>query len=137
MRVDAKKNLQKVAGELLKDPLATRDSIAERTGLSQGNVSDKLTKIDDGARLKKNDAIIRIAKADLEHLEIIQGIELDHLQEYADKANKGEFFKPNDLHSLSSIAEKKQKRYTIMMGENTDDKGGEKAIPILGGITNV
>ena len=127
LRSDAKKNLKKVAIELMKDPLATRDQIAERTGLSQGNVSDKLTKVDANLVIEKNTNVIRIAKRDLEHLEMIQLIEGDHINEYAEQANKGEFFKPGDLNQLSSIAEKKQKRYTIMMGANTNEDGSAKS----------
>ncbi len=126
MRTDAKKNLKKVATAIAKDPLATRDEIAKKTGLSQGNVSDKLTKVDEGLKIDKTDDVIRIAKTDLRHLEMIQGIEVDHIKEYADRANKGKYFKPGDLHALSSIAEKKQKRYSILMGENTGKEGEEK-----------
>lgn len=126
MRKDAKKNLEKVAKELLIDPLRTQREIAKNTGQSLGSVNDKVNKLEQSGVIEKSTDVIRIAKADLEHLEMIQGIELDHLKEYANKANKGEFFKPSDLHSLSSIAEKKQKRYSTLMGENTDDKGGEK-----------
>lgn len=131
MRSDAKRNLKKVATELAKDPLATRDSIAKKTGLSQGNVSDKLTKVDESLKIDKTDDVIRIAKADLKHLELIQGIELDHLINYADRANKEEFFKPTDLKAISDIAEKKQKRYSILMGSKTDDNGGEKEIKVV------
>lgn len=130
MRTDAKKNLKKVAREVLKDPDKTMQEIADKTGQSVGSVHDKLKKLENDNVIEKNSDIIRIAKADLEHLEMIQGIELDHLSEYAQKANKGEFFKPNDLHSLSSIAEKKQKRYSILMGENTGGEGEEKEFTI-------
>ena len=38
---------------------------------------------------------------------------------------------------INSIKTSSVKIYSSLQGANTDDKGGEKAIPILGGITNV
>jgi len=128
MRVDAKRNLNKVAAELLKDPLQTRDQIAEKTGLSQGNVSDKLTKVDN---VNKDTDIIEIAKTDKEHLKLIQKLEGLTVESYLkDAEEEKKIMKPSDIEAVSRIGERKQKRYSILIGDGTDDKGGDKYIDL-------
>jgi len=131
MRKDAKKNLKDVAKIAIKNPDIKPSEVVEQTGLSRASAYNKLDELRQGGVIEKSSDVIRIAKIDLEHLEQIQGIEGDHIAEYANKANKGEFFKPSDLESLNRIGERKQKRYSMLMGENTDKKGAEKVNPEL------
>ena len=121
MRVDAKKNLQKVATELIKDPLQSGRDIADKTGICKSTVYSKL---DEVGRIDKNDAIIKIAEHDLEDLKLIQALERSSIKKYED-------LKPSDLNAVSMIGERKQKRYSILMGETTDDKGGDKHVIYL------
>lgn len=119
MRTDAKKNLKKVATEVLKDPLASRDEIARRTGLSQGNVSDKLTKIDEN--IDRTSTVVRIADKDLTLVEMAQLKAEEWLQELRE-------VKREDVNTANQVARESQKRYSVLMGKNTDDQGGEERI---------
>lgn len=131
IRADSRQNLKKVSKFVLRDPDLKQQEIADQAGISVGTVNAKLKELEKGGIIEKTEGVIRIAKTDLEHLEMIQGIEGAHISEYAHKANSGEFFKPGELNQLSSIAEKKQKRYSLLMGANTNPDGSEKPLTDL------
>lgn len=116
MRTDARRNLKKVATEVMKDPLASRDKIAERTGLSQGNVSDKLTKLD--GRLDRTATVIAIEETDLEIVTLAQSINLERLRDEEERKK----IKAMDVAQIAKIS---QERYSKFAGANTDNEGGE------------
>ena len=126
MRVDAKKNLAKVAGELIKDPLQTQRELAEKTDIGLGTTNRAVSELEQSGTIDKDESIIRIAKNDLEDLDIIQQIERKTVTHYSNQADNGEYFKPSDLNAVSQIGERKQKRYSILMGDVTDKGGGDK-----------
>jgi len=124
MRADTKKNQTKVAKELAKDPLLSERQIAKKTGIGNGTVHRAKKELERSGAIEKNDNIIRIASRDLEDLGLIQDIERQNLEGYRDKGAK---LKPTDLEAVNRIGERKQKRYSLLMGDATDKGGGEKA----------
>jgi DNA-binding Lrp family transcriptional regulator len=99
--------------------------IAKGTGLANGTVHNKMSKLEQGGVIEKTDAIIRIAEVDLKHIEGIQSLEDAHIQEFNSQANGGKFLSAGDLKQLSTIGEMKNKRRAMLLGENTNSEGGE------------
>ena len=124
-RKDSKANLQKVATAAIANPLATERMIAKGTGLANGTVHNKMSKLEQGGVIEKTDAIIRIAEVDLMHIEGIQSLEDAHIQEFNSQANGGKFLSAGDLRQLSTIGEMKNKRRAMLLGGNTNSEGGE------------
>ena len=119
MRKDAKKNLTKVTKEVIKDPLATIDEIASKTGLSHGTVHDKLTKVD--SSVKKTDDIIEICKKDIEIVRGTQELIEKWVKNFGDKVPKRE-----DINTATKAGAESQKRYSILKGDGTDQEGGAR-----------
>lgn len=128
MRNDHKKYVQKVAGEIAKDPLASQRDVAKKAGVGLGTVNRAKNELEQNGTIEKSDDVIRIAEQDLVDLEKIQLLEGEHIDEYASKANKGEYLKPTDLDAVSRIGERRQKRRSMLLGENTGKDGEEKEI---------
>lgn len=121
MRTDAKKNLQKVATEAIKDPSAKQEDIAKKTGLSLGNVNDKLKKLEKEGVIDRTSAIIAIEETDLEIVTLTQSITLEKLQDEDQRAKMS-------ITDLALVGEKSQKRYSFLSGENANKDGGEKEV---------
>ena len=116
MRTDAKKNLKKVATEVLKHPLASEREIVKATGLSKGNVGDKLGKL---GHLERNESMTAIAKADLEIVKLGQGL----TKTWAKGVTSP---KREDINTVTVAVRESQKRYSFLTGENATTDGGEK-----------
>ena len=121
MRSDAKKNLKKVAAEVIKNPLASEREIAKRTGLSKGNVNDKLGKLD---HIDRTSTVVAIEESDLEIVTLVQSINLERLRDPAERAK----IKAIELAHIAKIS---SERYSKFAGENTNDEGGERKVEII------
>ena len=130
MRTDAKRNLKKVATEILKDPLQTQREIASKIDIGKSSTNRAIIEMGQNGTIDRTATIISIEEKDLEIVTLGQKIILEKLK---DK----EVLKKTGLGELSTALEKSQKRYSILAGETTDEQGGDKLIQsILDGITN-
>jgi predicted transcriptional regulator len=116
MRTDAAKNLKKVAIEVMKDPLASEQEIANRAGVSQSTVSNKLVEL---GKIERTKAKVAIEDADLEIVSLTQSINLERLRDETERAK----IKAIELAHIGKIS---QERYSKFAGENTNNEGGEK-----------
>ena len=121
MRVDAKKNLKKVAIEVLKDPLASSQKLADRAGVSRQTVDNKLAQL---GNVERTSAVVAICDTDLEIVQLTQSINLERLQDPEERAK----IKALDLANIAKIS---QERHTKLMGDNVNKNGGEKQINII------
>lgn len=127
MRSDAKRNLKKVATEVLKDPNVTIEEISKTTKLSIGNVHDKLKKVEN---FDRTSTIIAIEETDLQIVSLGQSKTLEWIQEITE-------VKREDINTITQAIDKSQKRYSMLHGDVTDDEGGDKLLEtILDGIRN-
>ena len=133
MRTDAKKNLKKVAGALVKNPDATQREIAKKTKISVSNVNDKLNKLEQNGVIEKNQETIAIAQADLKIVRDIQEITQKSLVKIKDSVQENSKNAPSihELGVLNQISEKSQKRYSFLTGENSDQNGAETQPQII------
>lgn len=122
MRKDKAKNVQKVATALAKDPLMDDREIEATTGVSK-SASNRARKdlVRDGT-IDKTTQIIRIAEADLKIVEGFQRIAKKKMKDFEEGSKE---LKTGDVTALAIVAEKSQKRHGVLIGENTDDEGGE------------
>lgn len=117
MRVDAKRNLQKVATAFVRDPLATRDDIAKSAGVSQGTATAMLTKLDEQGIINKSSDVIDVAKEDWEFVKISQALN----KKWAKEIKK---ITREDVNTLTTAGRESFRRYTTLMGDITDSEGG-------------
>ncbi len=127
MRADAKKNLEKVAKEAIKNPLATGTEIANKTGLSEGSVSTKLKKLKEDGVIDRTSAIIAIEETDLEIVSLAQSVGLNWLKEAGMKQSPSR----DDAKVADQISNTSQKRYSFLSGKNASDEGGEKKLEFV------
>lgn len=116
-RVDKKKNVAKVAKEVLQDPLQTVREISDKTWVSKSTAATHKNNLDKVGQ--KDPRIVGVTDKDIDIVSIAQDILLDRLQD----EEKREKIKAIDV---ATIAEKSHKRYTIFRGEVTDEHGGMK-----------
>lgn len=119
MRADKKKSLSKVANEVLKNPIATQQEIADKTWLSVGNVNDKLKELENEG--KKDERIIQLTDKDFELMQIIQWEKFKRLSENPENVNH------NDLDKWENTA---VKRFSLFRWNATDEQGGLKEVII-------
>lgn len=122
-RADKKKNIDKVAGALIKDPLASEYKISSETGISQSAVNRAKKEVGKSG-LVKDDRIISLTNKDFGILRNVQD-ELDRRTSDPDIVSK--------IHErdLNTIADSSSKRYSLFRGEATDKDGGTKLSTIL------
>lgn len=119
MRVDAKKNLKKVASAYLQDPMATEREIAKRSGVSAGTAHRMLSKLEQGGVIERNDAIIAIESSDVEIVLRSQCLILEKMKD-EDQSKK------MSIVDLSTTSQVSQKRYSVLSGDVTNEDGGLK-----------
>lgn len=123
MRADKRKWLDLVAKEVVKNPLASQQDIANATGLSVGSVNAKLKEVE--WLIKKDDRIVNLTNKDLEIVTKAQ-------QLIADKFEDEEQVKKMKVTDISSVAKDSSARYSIFKWDVTDKDGGFKNIDVTG-----
>ena len=122
MRTDKRKNVDKVAAELVKTPLATEQEIADRAGLGQRTVSRaKVELAKDGNLFERDNRIQHLCDLDFELVYKAGRELLKRVEEDPDKIGTGD---------LTRIADLSGKRYMLMKGDATDVNGGLKKLQI-------
>lgn len=121
MRTDAKKNLQKVATEVVKNPLATQREVAEKAGVGLGTANRATQELEQNGTIDRSSTIIAIEETDLQLVSLAQSKAL----EWMEMLNEP---KREDVAVANQVARESQKRYSFLSGENTNSKGGEKSI---------
>jgi len=127
-------NIIKVKAKLAEGK--TQRETAKEVGLGKSRVG-QIAK-DTGqewASVQKTDFIKSLVQKSFGNVDIAIDIETAFLNKIIDTDKRD--LRAGDINIVSQIGERNQKRGSVLGGGNTDDKGGEKAIPILGGITNV
>ena len=119
VRKDKLKNLSKVAKVAIKEPLLTRDKIAEKAWVSQWTASNMLKELDESWR--KDDRIIWITNKDLEIVKLWQDIIKSRLKD------KEEVSKMRTVE-VSQVIRENTQRYTLFKWDITDKNGGLKNI---------
>ena len=125
MRTDAQKNLSKVAGQLVKDPLLTDREIAKEVGIGKSTANRAKQELGQNGTIERNPRTVKIASADLDIVDSIQRITILSLEEIEAKVSQGEPLSPAEINMLASTAEKSQKRQAFLDGENSTPDGGE------------
>jgi len=109
MRVDKRKNIEKIAKVVLENPLATEREIAKESWLSNWSVNNLKKEVEQ--IWAKDDRIITLTDWDREQQQTIQRIKNQRLQDPDKISNK-------DLNSREEFA---MKRYTLFRGNATDN----------------
>ena len=131
MRVDAQKNLNKVAGAALKEPLATEREIAEMAGVGKSTAHTMLGKVGQDVKLDRTSALVTIAERDLEIVAMYQSLALGSMDEISAKLSEGKALSATEINALSQAAEKSQKRQAFIDGDNANSKGGERKLEFV------
>ena len=118
-RTDKKKNIDKVAAELAKDPLATEREIAKRTGLGNGTINRSKKELEQTGA--KDPRILALTDADYEILALGQREMLDRIQD----PQKREKISTSDLNVTMRES---AKRYQTFRGNATDENGGATSV---------
>jgi len=119
MRTDKRKNVDKVAAELVKTPLATEREIARRTGLGHSSVhraKEEVAQVGAG-----DDRIQHLCDLDFELVYKAGRELLKRVEEDPDKIGTAD---------MTRIADLSGKRYMLMKGDATDVNGGLKKLQI-------
>lgn len=125
MRSDALKNLELIAGVKMRNPKATQQDLVRETGLGINAVKAGLKKLKDGlaksapSAMSKTQAVIAISQKDLDIVALSQDIQLLRMR----SPSLVKDIKTADLVKMADIA---QKRHSLIMGEQTDEKGASK-----------
>lgn len=118
VRADKQKNIDKVAASVAKDPLQSQREIAEDTGLSIGNVNDKLKDVEQYA--KNDDRIQSLLDWDVKLMKKIAKIKNDRLDNPKDINN-------SDIDKWEQTATKR----TVIFGDKWDKDEGDRIINIV------
>ena len=121
MRNDARKNLKKVATELIKDPLATHRELSARAGVGLATVNRATQELESNGTIDRSSTIIAIEDTDLRLVSLAQSKALEWMEMLQEP-------KREDVAVANQVARESQKRYSFLSGENANDKGGEKSI---------
>ena len=124
MRVDKAKNIAKVAKVVLKEPLLTRDEIAEKAWVSTWTASNMLKELD--GNWPKDPRIIWLTDKDFDLMKLFQ-------QEKFNRMKNPENVNDNDLDKWENTA---TKRFTIFRWSATDKEWGLKLPDITFQIIN-
>ncbi len=127
MRKDKITSLEKVAGAIAKNPTGTTRDIAKSAGVGKGTVSRASITMGHKWGIEQGEKVIKIADSDLNIVDSIQRITEITLPKIENGANTGDKFPSiQELGILHQVAEKSQKRYSFLKGENSDSSGAEK-----------
>lgn len=114
MRVDKKKNVSKVAKELLKNPLSTEREIEEKTWVWKSTVNR--IKQEMGQIGAKDTKIIHITDKDLLNIQEMQDL-------VTQKIRDPEEMKNTRIWELAQAMREATARYSLFRWTATDDKG--------------
>ena len=121
-RADKKKNVSKVAKELVKNPNASEREIAKNTWVSKSSVNRAKTEM--GQTGAKDKTIIDITNKDIKIVKLAQSI-------IEDKLNDKEAVKWMRITDVSKVAADSEKRYSIFRWSVTDQSWGLKGFENL------
>ena len=111
--------VDKVAMELIKNPLATQEEISLNIGVHRSNVSRSMKKAQEIA--PKDERVINLTDTDFKILRLTQKETIVRLEDR-------EARKEINSRDLTYIGDVAAKRYTIFRGEITDAQGGLKEL---------
>lgn len=117
MRADQKKNVDKVAASLAKNPLQTQKEIADKTGLGEGTVNRAMDKVEEYG--VKDHRIISMTDKDFELQKMIQDRKLLKMR-VAPSSISDSDLNQWDRHSMA--------RFTLFRGDATDEQGGLREV---------
>lgn len=122
MRVDKKKNLEKIAKVVVKNPRATEREIAKATGLWNWTINRLKQEVEQiGA---KDDRILTLTNTDFDIVILAQ----QRIQEkLADEAE----MKKTRIGEISNVAKDSAARYTVFRWAVTDENGAMKDLTSL------
>lgn len=128
MRADKAKNIAKVAKVALKEPLLTRDKIAEKAWVSQGTASNVLKELDETWR--KSEDIIQITDTDKKAIELAQRIIIQSLEKHVELSEASWGLDLQEALKASWLAKESTARYSLFRWDATDKQGGLKEVTI-------
>lgn len=112
MRVDKRKNIEKVIKEKIKNPLATTREIAKKTGVSKSAVADHVQNNLDKIG-QKDERIMLLTDKDFDIVKLAQQRIEEKLMDEAE-------MKKTRIGEISTVAKDSAARYTIFRWELTD-----------------
>lgn len=112
MRVDKRKNIEKVIKEKIKNPLATTREIAKKTGVSKSAVADHVQNNLDKIG-QKDERIMLLTDKDFDIVKLAQQRIEEKLMDEAE-------MKKTRIGEISAVAKDSAARYTIFRWELTD-----------------
>lgn len=122
-RTDKKRNVWKVAKELVKNPHATEREIAEKTWLWCWTVNRaKKELVQNGAKDTTIQYIVTKAK---ENLNLAQQIQRKYLEQVNAKKRK---LAPSEINEVSKISKDEMQRVTVLGWDITDEWWGLKIL---------
>jgi len=117
-RKDAKRNLWKVAKEVLKNPYIKQRDIAKKANISLWNVNDKLERLE---QIENSNVIDKICEQDKEIMDLVNWISIIKIKQVKNKIeNYSEEVSINEVKTLADIAEKSTRRYTLFKWDVTN-----------------
>ena len=116
-RADKRRNIDKVAAALVKNPLATVREAAEIAGVSKTTAAEASKEV--GQTRTKDPRILSITDTDLEILTLGQ-------REISRRMKTAEELEKMRTVEISSVAKESAARYTIFRGAATDNEGALK-----------
>tara|TARA_R110000851_G_scaffold288527_1_gene442614 strand:+ start:340 stop:768 length:429 start_codon:yes stop_codon:yes gene_type:complete len=128
MRKDKKENLEKVAGSIAKGVETVR-GIAKDAGVSVGTAKNMSDELGHNLNIKQTHEVVDIQKKDLDIIKEIQDITCLMLPKIKTSIESNNLVSIQELGVLHQVAEKSQKRYSFLAGENSKENGGEKTDP--------
>lgn len=118
MRVDKRKNVEKVIKEKIKNPLATTREIAKKTWVSKSAVADHVQNNLDKIG-QKDERIMTLTDKDFDIVKLAQQRIEEKLMDEAE-------MKKTRIGEISTVAKDSAARYTIFRWELTDNEWGGK-----------
>ena len=120
MRTDAKKNIDKIAWSLAKNPLQTVREVEKDTGVSKSTVAKHIDKVDKLGQ--KDDRIISLTDKDYELMKMYQMEKETRITTASGDINN------NDLDKWENTA---TRRYSLFRWEATDEWGWAKVYNLV------
>jgi len=124
-RADKAKNIDKVAAELVKNPLASQREIAKEVGLGNGTVNRAMKEVEQSGALKKDPRIKSLTDADAAIQEGIAKIKQLKITKALEEFEAGNEMNISDS-DLNQWDKHSSERRMKLVGEATDEKGGER-----------
>ena len=125
-RSDSKQNKVKVMKAALKNPLGSQRDIAKDAWVSLGNVNSNLNRLEQIA--EKSSIIDKICEQDKEIMDLVNDISVIKIRGIKNRIEADEEkISTNEVKTLSEIAEKSTRRYTLFKWDVTNEDGWLKS----------